>query len=100
MDAGDEHIADLTPEPIILQLIAALVESIICFHGQLAVKTYVSLTAVQCRTGRMLISELPKAALIGLLASKGKLGQNDYVWVSPQAPKNPTINQTPASVQE
>jgi hypothetical protein len=34
----------------------------------------VSLTAVQCRAGRMLISEPPKAVLIGLLASKGKLG--------------------------
>jgi hypothetical protein len=74
MDAGDEHIADMTPEPIILQLIAALVESIICFQGQLAVKTYVSLTAVQCRAGRMLISEPPKAVLIGPLDSKGKLG--------------------------
>jgi hypothetical protein len=100
MDAGDEHIADLTPEPIILQLIAALGETIIRFHGQLAVKTYVSLTAVQCRAGRMLISKPPKAALIGLLASKSKLGQNDHVRGSPQAPKIPAIDQTPASVQE
>jgi hypothetical protein len=46
MDARDEHIANLTPEPIILQLIAALVESIICFQGQLAVKTHLSLPAV------------------------------------------------------
>jgi hypothetical protein len=46
MDARDEHIANLTSEPIILQLIAALGETIIRFHGQLAVKTYVSLPAV------------------------------------------------------
>jgi hypothetical protein len=46
MDAGDQDIANLTPEPIILQLIAALVESIICFQGQLAVKTHLSLPAV------------------------------------------------------
>ncbi len=100
MDAGDQRIADLTPEPIILQLIAALAESIIRFQRQLAVKAHVSLTAVQCREGRMLISKPPKSALIGLLAAKGELGQNDYVRGSTQAPKFPAIDQTPSSVQE
>jgi hypothetical protein len=48
----------------------------------------------------MLISEFAKVALIGLLASKGKLGQNDHVRLAPEPPKNPAIYQAPASVQE
>jgi hypothetical protein len=100
MDAGDQDIANLTPEPIILQLIAALAESIIRFQRQLAVKAHVSLPAVQGRAGRMLISEFAKVALISLLAALGEFGQNDYVRLAPEPPKNPAIYQAPASVQE
>jgi hypothetical protein len=46
VDARDEHIANLTPEPIILQLIAVLDEPVVRFQWQPAVKSHVPLAAV------------------------------------------------------
>jgi hypothetical protein len=48
----------------------------------------------------MLIPEFLQAALISLLAALGEFGQNDYVRLAPEPPKNPAIYQAPASVQE
>jgi hypothetical protein len=48
----------------------------------------------------MLIPEFLQAALISRLAALGEFGQNDYVRLAPEPPKNPAIYQAPASVQE